>query len=369
MGRVKEAAYAWPPVSQAPFAAIYEKPIIVSEKNVSTIDPLNEIASSHAAAINPFGQAAGPNQMVTSNAAGMQQTQSWAFSSSQQHVSSIVHSHLQVIQPANQQLPAPVFPPSITKSNSQSSSNLLSPLSGGGFIFNYPPMYSEVPMPPFSRPMTNDVQMITPSSPISSPLSESVLLSPGSPLSPISYTPTSPQFSNGISVSSSELRKEKLEKYRQKRTKRNFNRPVDQARRERAQARPRDEFGHFLSPKKDVEKERMQVEMIDVKTQLETWMKESQLLKDRLFAMEHKLQEQEQLNNDLLHENRILWSTIPATDVFNTLRPGTSFIDAFKEKVDLSNVELNFTDSPYLEGIKLEDLVNPDLDFTSGSLS
>ncbi len=223
MGRVKEAAYAWPPASPSSGVTVaYEKPIQVSKQPVSS-NALNEIASTsiNSGAMYQFsnvqGVAAAHSQLVSSTAAGMQ-TQS-TFSLPQ------VATHPSHFQQQPQQLP--VYGPQKPSQNS----SLLSPLSGGGFIFNYPPLYSDTPLPPFSRPINHstrdDVQML-PSSPISSPLSDTVLLTPSSPRSP-----ASPQFSNGTAVSSSELRKEKLEKYRQKRTKRNFNRPVDQARRER----------------------------------------------------------------------------------------------------------------------------------------
>jgi hypothetical protein len=140
---------------------------------------------------------------------------------------------------------------------------------------------------------------------------------------------------------------------------------------QRAQARPRDEFGHFLSgPKKsDPEKERMRSEMdgklrtlvycnnsiLEVRNKLEAWMKESLALKSKLFEVENRLEEQEKINTQLLHENRILWSTIPQSDIFNTIRPGTPYVDAFKEKIDFANIELNSTDSPFLESLKLDE--------------
>jgi len=154
-------------------------------------------------------------------------------------------------------------------------------------------------------------------------------------------------------LDSNTSRKEKLEKYRQKRVKRNFNRPADQARKERAQARVRDEFGHFLaSPKpNDLEKEKILEQMDDVKSELEAWRRESQLLKDKLSEVERKLEEQQKLNAQLQYENRMLWSSVPRSDIFNTLNPEASYVEAFKEKVDFANIELNWTDSPFIAGL------------------
>jgi len=209
---------------------------------------------------------------------------------------------------------------------------------GGGFIFNYPPLYSTTPVLPFSQPIQQNL-VSPPTSPVSVP---------SSPVS--SPTASSPSAISPLQADGNVARKERLEKYRQKKMKRNYNRPADQARRERAQARVRDELGHFVaSPKTpDPEKEKMLEEMGDVKNQLEAWRRESQELKNRLLAMEQRLAEQEQLNNKLLHENRLLWSTVPTSDVFNTLNPEASYADAFREKVDFANVELNWTDSPLL---------------------
>lgn len=155
----------------------------------------------------------------------------------------------------------------------------------------------------------------------------------------------------------------------------------------RAQARIRDEFGHFVASSKsfDNEKEKSQEEMegmlllyficdgtwltivvIVVRSQLEAWRRESQMLKDRLSQIEQRLEEQQKLNNELLHENRILWSTVPTNDVFNTLNPEASYVDAFKEKIDFTNVELNTTDSRYVaELLKVGD----ELDSNSSSRS
>jgi len=245
----------------------------------------------------------------------------------------------------------------------------LVPLGGGGFIFNYPPLYTTAPLVPFSQPAMAVPQSIV--SPPSSPVSV-----PSSPISsPIAPSASPVSFMTQLDANT--VRKEKLEKYRQKRTKRNYNRPADQARRERAQARVRDELGHFVaSPKTlDSEKEKMLEEMDDVKNQLEAWRKESQMLKDRLSAVEQKLAEQQQLNSKLLHENRLLWSSVPRSDVFNTLNPEASYADAFKEKVDFANIELNWTDSPLLNELigssdeKCERFGPVDPYYVAGSLS
>jgi hypothetical protein len=327
MGRVKEAVFSWPP-------SINQVPCNLTKEQVGAQVLCNEFSS---------------NQLP----AGYTMT------------SSEINSLNQVARAQSSQN---------STSSQQNNSFPLTPLSNGGYIFNYPPQYSNCPYPPFSRPKTVTSQN-------SSNISSTILLSPESPLSDSQSSPaspcSSPQYSFGFNSTGCNLRREKLEKYRQKRIKRNWNRPVDQARRERAQSRPRDELGHFLSTTKRSENpQKVLLAMDDVRNQLEVWMKESQELQSKLSVVEQQLQEQQKLNTQLLHENRILWSTIPTNDVFNTIRPGTPYVEAFKEKVDLSNIELNFTDSPFLESTKLDEdsesrwsLDIASLDLISGSLS
>jgi len=354
--RVKEIVFAWPPNSSFPNgpSIITEKTTVVSESPVQFAGPIYQLSS-----VEPELIAADP-QIIC---AGISPTHS-SQTIDQHNMSSVSSSPFLMMQ-------TPCLPPQRIQPQQQSSP--MSSLSGGGFIFNYPPLYSENPLPPFSRPVQVPVTSVQapinstltslhPNSPLSSP--NNGPLSPHGPLSPLSdmilpgspLSPISSQLS-GISLSSVNTRKEKLEKYRQKRTKRNWNRQVDPTRRERAQARQRDEFGHFLSgPKKsDPEKERMQSEMDEVRNKLEAWMRESLALKNKLSEVENRLEEQEKINTELIHENRILWSTIPQSDVFNTIRPGTPYVDAFKEKIDFANIELNSTDSPFLESLKLDE--------------
>jgi len=218
----------------------------------------------------------------------------------------------------------------------------LTPLSNGGFI------YSSTPFLPQSPPQPPPIII---NSSMNSPTPQ--------------FSTNAPQFvSEEIAA-----RQEKLEKYREKRARRNFNRPVDQAKRERACARTRDLHGHFAIESTKQEKMRQA---------LEASKRESMMLKSKLSNIEQELAElrqkaeeasaskqhiqkqleaQQEMNEVLLRENSLLWSTVPADEVFNTINttnpPG--FLDAFKQKIDLSNIELNWTDSPHLEAARVED--------------
>jgi len=367
MGRVKEAVGSWPPVSNTQ-----------SAKQISVIDLENELLESEL------------NTNLTTSAL--------MDYSPQQHPIPIA----QPLSMSGQGSTYPVYgehPLTHVTPNSvravQTGYYPLSPLGSGGFIFNYPPMYSLSPLPPFSQPLNiglNTPSMHhpqpTPLSPTSSSSSSSSSPLSSGPSSPVSSCPLSPSSSSFSLVESSLARKEKLEKYRQKRTKRNWNRPVDQARRERAQARVRDEFGHFVSaPTRrssssssstsplDEEKERMKIQMDLVFNQMEAMRRESEELKNKLGMIEQELQEQHKINTELVHENRVLWGTVPTTDVFSTIRPGNPIADAFKERIDFSSIELNWTDSPYFDQLSRDDLLeirkftDPVILETAGSLS
>jgi len=237
---------------------------------------------------------------------------------------------------------SPMSPPQAAQvtSKGENSLNSLSPLSCGGFIYqNYLSSPQSPPQPP-------------------------VFVPPQASFTPYFQT-NAPQFvSTEIAA-----RQEKLEKYREKRARRNYNRPVDQGKRERACARTRDPHGHFASEsKREQEIMRQALEA----SQLESMMLKSKLsnIEQELAALRQKAEEasaskqhiqkqleaQQQMNQALLRENTLLWSTVPSGEVFNTANQNNppGFLDAFKQKVDLSTIELNWTDSPHLEAARIE---------------
>jgi len=91
--------------------------------------------------------------------------------------------------------------------------------------------------------------------------------------------------------------------------------------------------------------------------------------------MQKQLEAQQRMNQDLLRENTLLWSTVPTDEVFNTINPTNPpvFLDAFKQKIDFSTIELNWTDSPHLEAARTEDMEFEqrwdDMTFFTGSQS
>jgi len=211
---------------------------------------------------------------------------------------------------------------------------------------------------------------------------------PSSPTisSPLSL-PSSPEVNGNLLLATN--RSEKLEKYRQKRMKRNWNRGSDPIRRERAQSRLRDTTGQFIAESLPV-----LVELDNVKNRLAQSETESQHLHNQLSAvmqelgflrkkaedalaskesMQKQLEEQTKINDQLINENQILWSTVPANEVFSTIRPGNPLADPFKENIKFSDVELNCTGSPFLQAARIEDeefeLRWEGLNFTAGSFS
>jgi hypothetical protein len=250
------------------------------------------------------------------------------------------------LAPVNSMPSSPLLPPAPTTPSKPDHSISLTPLSCGGYIYNpsFLPAPTVVPPPP-------------------------------------PYIITQPMETNALSTQKNYVspeiaaRQEKLEKYREKRSKRNFNRPVDQGKRERACNRSRDQLGQFASESKK-EQEKM-------RQALEASQRESQLLKSKLSNIEQELAElrrrseaeqafkrdmqkqleaQFQMNQALIQENSMLWYTVPQNEVFNTANQTNPppFVDAFKEKIDFSTVALNYTDSPLLEAARLEDIVDFD---------
>jgi len=226
----------------------------------------------------------------------------------------------------------------------------LYPLSGAGFLYNFAPTSIGSVPPTHFIPMPTSSMVIYPheTDPYKTPL----------------------DIPASASIAS---RKEKLEKYRQKRSKRNFNKPADEAKRERALSRPRDEFGHFnpglLSR---AEQAKLLTEMEQMKKQLYLSQSHSFMLLEKMRSMEQQvtkfkqiaenvsasqadvrkaLERQQLINQTLLKENRMLWQTVPINETFNTIRPDFPYAEPFKEKIDLSEVELNWTDSPILEAV------------------
>eukprot|EP01117_Protostelium_nocturnum_P003107 TRINITY_DN1405_c0_g1_i1.p2 TRINITY_DN1405_c0_g1~~TRINITY_DN1405_c0_g1_i1.p2 ORF type:complete len:430 (+),score=175.40 TRINITY_DN1405_c0_g1_i1:3089-4378(+) len=185
-------------------------------------------------------------------------------------------------------------------------------------------------------------------------------------------------------------RQKKLEKYRQKRSKRKSSDRDNTKRSQAASTRQRDELGHFIPEKKveslnatpvssapgtptssnsihDVisllfESKR---ESYELKTKLAMVFDEMLSLKQKAEEesaakeeIKKQLENQQKINNMLLQQNRLLWSTVPHNEVFSTIKAGAipAFnVNAFKEKVDLSKIDLNWTNSPHLEAAKAEE--------------
>jgi len=257
----------------------------------------------------------------------------------------------------------------------------LSPLSSGGYIYNNfpssPGSSSSVP----SSPQMNGLSIpSTPESPAIPPaptLPESFSFMSSAPGINWTCSPASPSIAS---------RQEKLEKYRQKRSKRNWGRErSDLVRKERAQSRTRDENGKFVAEMKPANETEL-FDQTDVLNQLMKSKRESQELREKLGlvlkqmltlrqqaeeenkakeAIRLELEQQRQMNQALLQENRFLWSSVPINEIFTTITkpnatnpvPPNNFVnvDAFKEKIDLSNIELNWTDSPLLQAARVED--------------
>jgi hypothetical protein len=95
-------------------------------------------------------------------------------------------------------------------------------------------------------------------------------------------------------------------------------------------------------------------------------------------VMQKELEAQQQMNQVLLAQNSLLWSTVPCDEVFSTINQSNppGYLDAFKQKIDFSTIaeQLTWTDSPLLEAARLEDTDFEarwvdDMDFFAGARS
>jgi len=419
MGKVKETASTWPPVSQDPATFNTQMPSPNPQyfapssnsypfQNLATSDPqslkasydlvMKELEQELFTRSNTPNSNAGLNQMIISQYLALleqqnQLAQNFSYSApvSQQSMQ-VMDTEMFTSPPSTPSTCSSISTPRSSASSTPVSSPPMSPRSS--FSMARPPIHIQqialqaqqnqilmtpsvhqqqtVQLPDDSPDQfSQDSHLLNPLTPLSS--GGFIYNFPGIPGSPQPFSPFMPvqtqSFTSTINPVSPAIavKQEKLEKYRQKRTKRNYNRPIDQARRERAQTQIRDSQGHFIN-----EKIQIKTDLNEVKNKLAASEEESKILKDKLANMEQELARlrqkaeeanasqqamiehlinQQQMNKKLISENRLLWTTVPTNEVFSTLNKptqGNSFVSAFKEKIDFANIELNWTDSSIL---------------------
>lgn len=163
----------------------------------------------------------------------------------------------------------------------------------------------------------------------------------------------------------SNAKEEKISKYRQKRLKRNFNRPVDTQRSQIAEKRPRDEKGKFqeaASPSsmgKRVEQS-LRAQVDELRERLALSESESRALKEKLAYMEQELRLLKLTTlqcSDLEYKpsspERKLSGSPPSSYGFSSTN-----VQCYTEKIDFSKIELRKTDSPHLEAVRKIEPVN-----------
>eukprot|EP01114_Cavostelium_apophysatum_P020172 TRINITY_DN668_c0_g1_i1.p1 TRINITY_DN668_c0_g1~~TRINITY_DN668_c0_g1_i1.p1 ORF type:complete len:445 (+),score=97.26 TRINITY_DN668_c0_g1_i1:263-1597(+) len=257
----------------------------------------------------------------------------------------MAHSNLTPLSPQETftmpQATPQTFMPQGTPHNYLPQHYTLSPLAPGGFLYGPTPGYPNSNIPFRHQFVPAQMQSFT-----------------------TTVSPVGPAIA---------CRQEKLDKYRQKRGKRNYTRAADPLKRERAQSRSRDEQGHFV-----VEKDtQIMSDLYDVKSQLVQSQEESKLLLSRLQRMEQEmallkqkaeqatvsqevmmkeLAAQKNMNRVLIQENGILWTSVPSDQTFSTIRQNSPYVRPFEEKIDISTAvqDLTFTDSAYLEAARTQ---------------
>lgn len=179
------------------------------------------------------------------------------------------------------------------------------------------------------------------------------------PFDPRTYPqPVVPQTPLLSENSGNSLKEEKISKYRQKRCKRNFNRPVDAQRSSLAEKRPRDEKGKFSEPLpspsmgKRVERS-LRAQVTELKERLAHSETESRALREKLAYMEQELRllkltaQTKAAEDERPTEKSKLSSSPPSAYGFTST--DTLLQDGYTEKIDFSKIELRKTDSPHLE--------------------
>jgi len=167
----------------------------------------------------------------------------------------------------------------------------------------------------------------------------------------------------------------KLEIYRQKRTRRTYTKPSDNRRAHRhsksesvqntpistAPSTPSsgsslDDMASLLAESKR-ESSELRNKLSFVFDELLSLRQRAEQEAAARELIRKELEQQQKINNMLLSENRYLWSTVPHKEVFSTKGPIHPYVNlnAFKEKVDLSKIDLNWTNSPLLEAAKVEE--------------
>jgi len=158
-----------------------------------------------------------------------------------------------------------------------------------------------------------------------------------------------------------ETKEEKLNRYKEKRSKRLWGRPPDQRLSQIAQERPRDQSGKFVSTKSTVERDRelkdLKAELSQVKQKLSCTERELSMLKRDLpnddMYLRQVAQNQCHLNSQALQEQFAQQGVI-----YSPFRGGNTAVEAFKEKIDFKEQKtaLKKINSPYLSEIEKQQL-------------
>lgn len=159
-----------------------------------------------------------------------------------------------------------------------------------------------------------------------------------------------------------ETKEEKLNRYKEKRSKRLWSRPPDQRLSQIAQERPRDQSGKFVSTKSTSERERelkdLKAELSEVRQKLQTTERELSMLKrdgwtnDDMY-LRQVMQNQYHQYNQALQEQCAQQGVI-----YSPFRGGNTAVQPFKEKIDFKErkTALKKIDSPYLTEIEKQQL-------------
>jgi len=227
--------------------------------------------------------------------------------------------------------PSSLYPQTYTPPAKGHPQYLLSPMSEGGFLYKRIERPENIPQLPNNNLNYNNLQQQSlPQQQQQSNYQiahnyQEKIFNPPNLYNAINVEPGGYQTRETMLSNELQSRKEKLEKYRQKRAKRNYNRPTDPQKSIRAQNRQRSpSTGQFVA-------EKILEEKVDIVNDL---MEKVNIMEQELKTLresENKMKERLIILQD---ENDLLWKKVPQKEVFHSANSNFVPKAPFETKID-----------------------------------
>jgi len=234
--------------------------------------------------------------------------------------------------------PSSLFPQTYTPPAKGHPQYLLSPMSDGGFLYKRIERPENVgPQQPI-LPNNNiyNLQQQNPQQPNQNNSTyqlahnyQEKIFNPPNLFNAINVQPGGFQTRESVLTNEIQSRKEKLDKYRQKRAKRNYNRPVDPQKSIKAMNRQRSpSTGQFVA-------EKILDEKVDIVNDL---MEKVNIMEQELKTLRESENRMKEKLIILQDENELLWKTVPQKEVFHSANSQFVPKAAFQTKIDFKKI-------------------------------